>query len=68
MADTYTNFYVPWLGKLLRLISSDILEENSKQKSDEEEDKNRQEPSETYLFFDAWIHSKEYSGLCQSLR
>ena len=67
MVGTYTNFYVPWSGKLLRLVSSDISEEDSNQKSDEEEDKNRQEPSETNLFYDAWTHNKEYSGLCQSL-
>ena len=42
-------------------------EDNSNQKSDEEEDKNRQEPSETNLFYDAWTYNKEYSGLCQNL-
>ena len=41
MVGTYTNFYVPWSGKLLRLVSLDISEEGSNQKSEEEEDKNK---------------------------
>ena len=67
MVGTYTNFYVTWSGKLLTLVSLDISEEGSNQKSEEEEDKNRQEPSETNLFYYAWTHNKEYSGLCQRL-
>ena len=51
----------------MRLVSSDIPEEDSNQKSEEEEDKNRKEPSEINLLYDARTHNKKYSGLFQSL-
>ena len=41
MVCTYTNFYVHWSEKLLRIVGSNISEEDNNQKSEEEEIRNR---------------------------